>query len=106
MRREGSKYDQDCEEADELGGGVPSGDLPQHCASLRVEGRVQAKHAMSDIFESVSLSPSGRERKDWIEPNRELEWRCFVNAKTATCAGGLRMTSAALVSKLGSSEVM
>ena len=96
-------------ESNKLRTGVTRCGLAQHLAGFGVQRGVERKRAVTVVLKTVSLSSSGRERQDWIEPVQSLDDALSSTQKTAALTGGFRykpMMSAALVSKSGSPLAM
>jgi|SRR5271165_304897 len=55
-------------ESNKLLTGVTRSGLAQHLPGFSVERGVERKRAVTVVLKTVSLSSSGRERQDWIEP--------------------------------------
>src|SRR5258708_39154430 len=69
------------EEGDELFGRVPRRGLPEHFATLGIQGSVERESAMAVVFEAMGLSPPRRERKYGIQAVERLNGSLLVNAE-------------------------
>ena len=88
---------------------VPRYGLAQHLAGLRVERGEQREGSMAVVLEPVPLRAARRQGQDRIEAVERLNGRFLIDRETAAWSGGFTynpITSAALVSKSGSSDCM
>ena len=68
-------------ESNKLRTGVTRCGLAQHLAGFGVQLGVERKRAVTVVLKTVSLSSSGRERQDWIEPVQSLDGALFIDTK-------------------------
>ena len=75
---------------DELGAGMAVGGLAQDLSAGGVEGRIERKGPVAEVFEPVPFRPPGRERQHRVEAIERLNGALFITQKTAAWAGGRR----------------
>jgi hypothetical protein len=71
------------EKLHELGAGVTGSGLSEDLAGGRVQGRIERKSAVAEVFESVTFGPSGRERQDGIETIKGLNGALFIDTENS-----------------------
>jgi hypothetical protein len=69
------------EKEDKLGAGMAAGGLAQDLSAGGVEGCIERKGSMAEVFEPVPLSPPRRERQHRIEAIEGLNGALFVHAE-------------------------
>ena len=67
----------------ELGAGVTVSGLSQDLAGGCVQGRIERKSAVTKVFESVTVGPSGRERQEGIETIKGLNGALFIDTENS-----------------------
>jgi hypothetical protein len=71
------------EKLHELGAGMTGSCLSQDLAGGRVQGRIEGKSAVTEVFESVTFGPSRRERQDGIETIKGLNGALFIDTENS-----------------------
>ena len=85
----GLRGDDICEKGHELRTGVARGRFAQDLPAGNLQGRVQRKSAMPEIFKPVALGTPGRKRQNRIEAIESLNGALFIHAEH--CGVGRRL---------------
>ena len=69
------------QKSDELGAGVAQGGFAQDLPAGNLQGGIERKSAMPEIFKPMALGAAGRQRQDRIEPIESLNGASFHRHK-------------------------
>src|SRR5712692_4030079 len=97
------------EKGDEFLASVTGHGLAQHLATAGIERGIKRQGAVAVVFKSMPFQAAGRQRQHRVEPIQRLNGGLLVHAKHHRMLRWVdyrAITSAALVSKSGSSEAM
>ncbi len=73
--------DQLAQKSDKLGAGVPLGCLADDLTALGFQRSVEREGAMPEVFETVTLRPTRRERQHRVEPVERLNSTLLIHAE-------------------------
>ena len=69
------------QKSDELGAGVAQGGFAHHLPAGDLQGRIERKSTMPEIFKPMTFGAAWRQRQDRIEPIKSLNSALFIDAK-------------------------